>query len=90
MHPFRFGLVLETFAAPRDVLDVARTAEANGFSTFLIRDHLIDDPFGPQYAPWTTLAAVAQVTRSLRLGTLVIANDFRHPAILAKEVTTPH
>jgi alkanesulfonate monooxygenase SsuD/methylene tetrahydromethanopterin reductase-like flavin-dependent oxidoreductase (luciferase family) len=88
MHAFRFGLVLERFTAPGDVLDLARTAESEGFSTLLIRDHLIDDPFGPQYAPLTTLASVAQVTRSLRLGTLVIANDFRHPAVLAKEVTT--
>jgi len=88
MHPFRFGLVLERFTGPQDVLEVARVAEAAGFSTFLIRDHVIDGPFGPQYAPLLTLASVAQVTRSLRLGTLVIANDFRHPAMLAKEVTT--
>jgi len=88
MRPFRFGLLLERFPDPKYVLEMARRAEGEGFSTLLIRDHLIDGPFGPQYAPWTTLASVAQVTRSLRVGTLVIANDFRHPAVLAKEVTT--
>jgi probable F420-dependent oxidoreductase len=88
MRPFRFGLVLERFSDPTYVLETARRAEGEGFSTFLIRDHLIDEPFGPQYAPWTTLATVAQVTRTLRVGSLVIANDFRHPAVLAKEVTT--
>ena len=88
MRPFRFGLLLERFPDPKFVLDMARRAEDAGFSTFLMRDHMIDGPFGPQYAPWTTLATVAQVTRSLRVGTLVIANDFRHPAVLAKEVTT--
>jgi probable F420-dependent oxidoreductase len=88
MHPFRFGLLIERFPEPAYVLDVARRAEAAGFATFLIRDHLIDEPFGPQYAPWTTLAAVAQATTTLRLGTLVIDNDFRHPTVLAKEVTT--
>jgi probable F420-dependent oxidoreductase len=88
MHPFRFGLLIERFPEPAYVLDVARRAEAEGFSTFLIRDHLIDEPFGPQYAPWTTLAAVAQATTALRVGTLVVDNDFRHPTVLAKEVTT--
>src|SRR5438067_13005338 len=88
MRPFRFGLVVERFSDPKSVLEMARRAEGAGVSTFLVRDHLIDAPFGPQYAPWTTLASVAQVTRTLRVGTLVIANDFRHPAVLAKEVTT--
>src|SRR5437870_8479466 len=88
MRRFRFGLMVERFSDPTNVLEMARRAEAAGFSTFLVRDHLIDRPFGPQYAPWTTLASVAQVTRTLRVGTLVIANDFRHPAVLAKEVAT--
>lgn len=88
MRPFRFGLLIERFASPGYVLDVARRAEAHGFSICLIRDHLIDGPFLPQYAPWTTLAAIAQATTSQRVGTLVTNNDFRHPAVLAKEVTT--
>src|SRR5438132_1648383 len=88
MRAFRFGLLIERFTDPKSVLETARRAEANGFATFVIRDHLIDRPFGPQYAPWTTLASVSQVTRGLGVGTLVIANDFRHPAVLAKEVTT--
>jgi probable F420-dependent oxidoreductase len=88
MRPFRFGLLIERFSEPGYVLETARRAEASGFDTFVIRDHLIDSPFGPQYAPWTTLAAVAQVTSTLRVGTLVIANDFRHPVVLAKEVTS--
>jgi len=88
MHPFRFGLLHERFGAPGQVLSTAVQAERAGFATFLIRDHLVDEPFGPQYAPWSTLAVVAQATTTLRVGTLVIANDFRHPAVLAKEVTT--
>jgi probable F420-dependent oxidoreductase len=58
------------------------------FSTLLIRDHFLDEPFGPQYAPLTTLASIAAVTSTLRVGTLVIDNDFRHPAVLAKEATS--
>ena len=87
MHPFRFGLMLERFESPESVLEVARRAEAAGFATVLVRDHLTE-PFGPAYAPLTTLAAVAQATSTLRIGTLVIANDFHHPAALAKEAST--
>jgi len=88
MRPFRFGLLLEHFTSPAYVKDMVQRAEADGFSTFLIRDHLIEPPFGDQYAPWITLATLAQTTTTIRLGTLVTANDFRHPAVLAKEVTT--
>jgi probable F420-dependent oxidoreductase len=88
MHRFRFGLMLERFESPGSVLELARQAEAAGFSTLLVRDHLIAEPFGPAYAPMTTLAAVAQATSTLRIGTLVYSNDFRHPAVLAKEATT--
>jgi probable F420-dependent oxidoreductase len=88
MHPFRFGLLIERYPDATYVVETARKAESLGFSTFLVRDHLIDEPFGPQFAPLTTLAAVAQATRTLRIGTLVIANDFRQPAVLAKDITT--
>ena len=88
MHPFRFGLLVEQFPSVDYLVAVAQQAERAGFSTLLIRDHLLDRPFPGQYAPWVTLAHLAGVTRTLRLGTMVTANDFRHPAMLAKEVTT--
>lgn len=67
-----------------DLLEVARQAEATGFSTFQVSDHFARSPFSPLVA----LAAVATATSTLRLGTLVLDNDFRHPAVLAKEVAT--
>ena len=87
-RPFRFGLVADRAATPRDLSETARRAEAAGISTLLLRDHLNDDPFGPQLAPLASLAALATATTTLRLGTLVLANDFRHPAVLAKELLT--
>ena len=39
-------------------------------------------------APFAALATAAMIAPSLRLGTLVIDNDFRHPAVLAKEAAT--
>jgi probable F420-dependent oxidoreductase len=63
--------------------DFARKAEALGYSTLVLPDH-----FSRQFAPLLALTAAAQVTSTLRLGTLVLDNDFRHPAVLAKEAAT--
>lgn len=46
------------------------------------------DPAGPCFEAWTMLTALAQATSRLRLGTLVTANHYRHPALLAKMVAT--
>jgi probable F420-dependent oxidoreductase len=47
-------------------------------------------PDGLRYtlAPLPALAAAAAATRTLRVGTYVIANDYRHPVLLAKDVAT--
>lgn len=87
-RPFRFGLINEQMLAPAAWLAHVRRAEALGYDTFLIRDHLVPDYFGDQYAPLVALAAAAGATASIRLGTMVLANDFRHPAMLAKEAAT--
>lgn len=87
-RPFRFGVIGEGVRDREGLLATARAAEAAGYDTFLLRDHLIAEPFGPQLAPLVALAAVAGTTARLRLGTLVLANDFRRPAVLAKEAAT--
>src|SRR5918998_1211048 len=88
MHPFRFGVVLESVRDERSLRETVRRAESAGYAAVLIRDHFAAEPFGPQLAPLTALATVAAHSTSLRLGTLVIDNDFRHPAVLAKEIAT--
>ena len=88
MHPFRFGVMLESVRDEHSLRETVRRAESAGYATVLIRDHFAAEPFGPQLAPLTTLATVAAHSTSLRLGTLVIDNDFRHPAVLAKEIAT--
>jgi probable F420-dependent oxidoreductase len=86
--PFRFGVFGEDARTPAVLLDTARRAEGAGYSTFLICDHFIDEPFGHQLAPLTALATVAAATTRLRVGSLVFSNDYRHPAMLAKEIAT--
>jgi probable F420-dependent oxidoreductase len=85
---FRFGVVGESIRDRERLLDEARRAEALGYSTLLLRDHFVREPFGDQLAPMVALTAAAAATTTLRVGTLVLDNDYRHPALLAKEAAT--
>jgi probable F420-dependent oxidoreductase len=85
---FRFGVINEqVFPAERWIAHVRRV-EAEGYSTFLIRDHFVPDYFGDQLAPIAALMAAAAATQMLRVGSLVFDNDYRHPVVLAKEAAT--
>jgi probable F420-dependent oxidoreductase len=59
----------------------AKRIEALGYSTLAMPDHMV----GGAWAALPALAALAPVTTTLRLGTLVIDNDFRNPVVLARE-----
>ena len=87
-HPFRFGVINEQMQEPAAWVDHVRRIEALGYATLLLRDHFVPDFFGDQYAPLPALMAAASVTTTLRLGTMVIDNDYRHPVLLAKEAAT--
>lgn len=80
---FRFGVHTSDAAPGTAWADAARRIESLGFSTLFLRDH-----FDRQLGPIAAMAAAAAVTETLRVGTLVHANDYRHPAILAKELST--
>ena len=87
-HPFRFGILAEHVQTREQLLRTARRAEAAGYATFLIRDHFLPEPFGHQLAPLAALATVAAHTTTLRVGSLVFANDYRPPVMLAHETAT--
>jgi probable F420-dependent oxidoreductase len=87
-RPVRFGVVNETLSTPRAWRDLLHRADDAGVGTFVIRDHLGTDPFGPQLGPFAALAAAAETTRHIRLGTMVVTNDLRHPALVAQEAAT--
>jgi probable F420-dependent oxidoreductase len=63
--------------------ELAWALEDHGFDTLSMPDHL-----GPQLAPLSALSYAAARTSMIRLTMSVLDNDFRHPAILAKEVAT--
>lgn len=83
MHPFRFGVQLSRASSGAAWRSVARQVESLGYSTLFIPDHF-DDQFGPLVA----LTVAAEATTTLRVGSLVFGNDYRHPLVLAKEVAT--
>jgi probable F420-dependent oxidoreductase len=90
MAALRFGVVSESVREGRGWLDFARQVEDSGVGVLLLRDHFSAGAFGQQLAPFSGLAAAAAVTTRLRLGTLVLSNDFRHPAIVAHEAASLH
>jgi probable F420-dependent oxidoreductase len=82
---FRFAAQLSRGpdATAHSWADQARRAEDLGYASLLMPDH-----FGDQLAPVPALAAVASATTTLRMGSLVFGNDYRHPVVLAKEAAT--
>ena len=82
---FRFGILhMSPVVSGAAWLDHVRLVEATGFSTLLLSDHFGSSPL----APVPAIAAAAAVTTELHVGSLVLNNDFRHPAMLAKEALT--
>jgi F420-dependent oxidoreductase-like protein len=70
---------------------LATTAEAAGFDALYRSDHymsLDDVPGNGSLDAWATINALAALTSTIRLGTLVSPATFRHPSVLAREVVT--
>jgi probable F420-dependent oxidoreductase len=82
-RPFRFGVVAAQARSGQEWAAKARHLESMGYSTLLMPDGLRFT-----LAPLPALAAAAMATRSLRVGTYVLANDYRNPVLLAKEAAT--
>lgn len=84
-HPrtFRFGVQGRGMGPRQEWLDTVRRVEDLGYSAFLVIDHFVRG-----LDPVAALGAAAFATTSLRLGSMVFDNDFRHPAVLAKAAAT--
>ena len=83
MQPFRFAVYTNDAAFVDGWTAFARRVEELGYAALYVTDHL-----NRQLAPWTALAAAAAVTERLRIGPYVLANDFRHPLLVAREAAT--
>jgi probable F420-dependent oxidoreductase len=82
-RPFRFLAGFQAVVDGTSLATTARRAESIGFSALVIPDHLIE-----QLAAVPALAVVAAATESLRIGTFVLNNDLRHPAVLAHDLAS--
>lgn len=82
-HPFRFGVELFGASSRLEWIDKVRRVEDLGYSTVHLSDHLID-----QFSPAVALMLAAEASSTLRLGTCVFDNNFRHLAVFAKEIAT--
>jgi probable F420-dependent oxidoreductase len=82
-RPFRFGVQLSQADTGAEWAALARKAEDLGYSSLFVPDH-----FGDQLSPTVALMAAAGATTDLRVGPLVLDNDFRHPVVLAKEAAS--
>ena len=81
-------------ATPENLGHVARRAESEGYSSLWVSDHIVVPVAGStlpsveMLEPVTTLAYVAAVTKTIRLGTSVLVVPYRNPFHLAKELAT--
>ncbi len=84
-HPraFRFGVQGRNMGPRQSWLESVRRVEDAGYSTYLVLDHFVRG-----LDPVAALGAAAIATSTLRLGSMVFDNDFRHPAVLAKAAAT--
>ena len=83
MKPFRFGVTVSQVGSAAEWRDKARRIEDLGYATLFMPDH-----FGEELAPLPAIAMAAAHTTTLRIGSLMFDNDYKHPAILAKEAAT--
>jgi probable F420-dependent oxidoreductase len=83
-HRFRFGVQCGGGFDGASWSALARKIEDLGYSTLYVPDHFVDCVL----APVPALAIAAEATTTINVGALVFDNDYKHPAILAKEAAT--
>ena len=74
-----------------ELVKVWGAAEELGYDSAWLHDHFFalgGDKTQPCLEAWTTLAALAVVTKRLKVGTMVTCVNYRHPSLLAKIAAT--
>lgn len=71
---------------------IAQQAETDGFDSLWLSDNFFERTPGEatrgMWECWTMLSALAEATRHVEIGTLILINAFRNPALVAKIATT--
>src|SRR5712691_8260677 len=74
-----------------DALGLWRHVEATGWDAACVTDHFMPntpDKVGDTLECWTALSGLAALIPRLRIGTIVVGNTYRHPALVAKMAAT--
>ncbi len=97
MKKIKFGVFLPFYAfkaekkkpsLPFDqVRDMVLECERLGYDSVWLDDHLMFEK-RPILECWTTLSALSAITSKIRLGSMVLCNGYRNPAVLAKMAAT--
>lgn len=89
-HPLTFGIQTMLGTSWPNLVQRWKEYEAAGWDSLWLPDHLSPpsgEP-GPFFEAWMALAALAPLTSTANIGTLVSSNTFRHPSVLAKQAVT--
>jgi probable F420-dependent oxidoreductase len=82
-RPFTLLAAVQGVHTAAELGDLARRAESIGYDALVVPDHLI-----AQLSPVPAMATIAAATTTLRIGTFVLNNDLRHPAVLAQDLAS--
>lgn len=81
--PFRFGVTTGGKPSRAAWVELAQRTEELGYSSLVLPDVM-----GTPLATLTGLTVAAAATTKLRVGSFVFVNDYRNPALLAREIAT--
>ncbi|WP_326584645.1 LLM class flavin-dependent oxidoreductase [Streptomyces sp. NBC_00481] len=84
-EPFRFAVVAELTYPPDHWRDLVRRCETLGYDALYVTDHAHQ-----RLSPIPALTAAATLGDRLRLGTYVLNNDLRDPALVTRDLLTLH
>src|SRR5215218_4271793 len=93
-RPVRMSLCVDPRRSWRETAALAQRVDAGGWHAVYLCDHFMPhDPSGaavdgPVLECWTTLTGLATQTTRIRLGSLVLGNTYRHPAVVANMAAT--
>jgi F420-dependent oxidoreductase-like protein len=91
-HPIRFGIQTGQQGVEwPQMLELWQKADAWGYDSLWNFDHfypIFTNPEGPCMEGWTTLSALGQATKHVRIGHMVNGNTYRHPCVTAKMAAT--